>query len=426
MQASRRRSFHAARRRGATRPEAPDTALSTEAMRGVAPRDHLWRAVSALGVAQVISWGTLFYAIAVLGAPMRAALGVSDVALFGSFTAGLLLSGIAAPAVGRRIDAQGGRRVLALGSILGALACAVLAASIRPWMMTLGWLLAGLAMAACLYDPAFATLHGAAGGAYRRAVTVLTLFGGFASTVFWPLSQYLLDVAGWRTAFACYAALHVRVCLPLHLIFTPPPSPGGRPRGPAPATAVEPVAPRRGTFTWLAMAFSLAAFLAAAMSAHLIGLLTTGGLSAKDAVLVGSLIGPTQVAGRLMEMAFARRLPARAFGFLAFGLLAVAVLLLPFVGPLRVLALAFALAYGWSNGVMTIVRGTVPAELFGSRGYGMLLGRLARPSFICKAIAPLALSLLFVVDPARGLATAALAAAGLLALFAYWRAARLP
>jgi len=128
----------------------------------------LWRGVCALGVAQIVSWGTLFYAIAVLGPPMRDALHVDDVALFGSFTLGLLVSGLAAPAVGRRIDAHGGRGVLAAGSVLGALACVVLGFATMTWHMLAGWLIAGLAMALCLYDPAFATLHGVGGRNFRQ------------------------------------------------------------------------------------------------------------------------------------------------------------------------------------------------------------------------------------------------------------------
>ena len=140
----------------------------------------LRRVVPALGVAQIISWGTLFYAIAVLGSAMREELKTSDVIVFGSFTCGLFVSGIVSPWVGRRIDARGGRVVLAGGSLVGALACITLALSSGPITLLAGWVLAGVASAACLYDPAFATLHRISGVSYRRAVTALTLFGGFA------------------------------------------------------------------------------------------------------------------------------------------------------------------------------------------------------------------------------------------------------
>jgi predicted MFS family arabinose efflux permease len=378
--------------------------------------------VCALGIAQIVSWGTLFYSIAVLGPPMARTLGVTDVVLYSSFTAGLFLSGIASPWIGIRIDRYGGRGVLAGGSVLGAIACALLAASTNGTVMLAGWLVAGVAMAACLYDPAFATLFRVSGTSYRRAVTALTLFGGFASTVFWPLSQYLLEARGCRFAFAVHAALNACICLPLHLAFVPsgahrvdahPPAPGGD-GGQA----------RRGAFAWLATAFAVAAFLSSAISAHLVVLLAAGGLAARDAVLVGALIGPMQVAGRVVEFAFSSRLSAFRVGTLAFTLLAVAMIVLGLVRGAWPIALAFALLYGWSNGVMTIVRGTVPSALFGARDYGALLGRLAQPQFILKALAPVAVTLLFAVDDSRRVALYTLAIGGIAAFAAYRMAIR--
>jgi predicted MFS family arabinose efflux permease len=378
--------------------------------------------VTALGVAQIVSWGTLFYTIAVLGPPMAHALGVSDVVLYGSFTAGLFLSGIVSPWVGRRIDRRGGRAVLAGGSVLGAVACALLATSVNGPMMLAGWLVAGVAMAACLYDPAFATLFRVSGGSYRRAVTALTLFGGFASTVFWPLSQYLLEVGGWRFAFAVHAALNACVCLPLHLVFVPGPDvrSAARSAGERPTEVV--AAP--GTFVWLAAAFAIAAFLASAVSAHLVVLLASGGLASRDAVLVGALIGPMQVAGRVMEFAFSNRWSPIMVGTLAFTLLASALVVLCLVRGVWIVALVFALLYGWANGVMTIVRGTVPGVLFGARDYGALLGRLAQPQFILKAFAPVAVTLLFTLDDSRRIALYALAIGAVAALAAYRLAVR--
>jgi predicted MFS family arabinose efflux permease len=378
--------------------------------------------VTALGIGQIISWGTLFYTIAVLGPPMAQALRVSDVMLYGSFTAGLFVSGIASPWVGSRIDRRGGRAVLASGSALGALACVLLATSVNGAMMLAGWLVAGVAMAACLYDPAFATLFRVSGASYRRAVTALTLFGGFASTIFWPLSQYLLETHGWRVAFAVHAALNALVCVPLHLAFVP--SSAHRSVAP-PSAGTAGVAPTRpGTFVWLAAALSIAAFLASAVSAHLVVLLASGGLAARDAVLVGALIGPMQVAGRVMEFAFSNRWSPLTVGTLAFTLLASALIVLCLVRGVWIVALAFALLYGWSNGVMTIVRGTVPGVLFGARDYGALLGRLAQPQFILKAFAPVAVTLLYALDDTRRLALYALAFAAVAALIAYRVAVR--
>ncbi len=383
---------------------------------------RLVRIVPALGVAQIVSWGSLFYAIAVLGEPMRRELGVSEIELFGSFTAGLLASGAVAPLIGRTIDARGGRRVLATGSALGALACLVLGTAQGFATMFAGWLLAGLAMAACLYDPAFAALHRITGPAYRRSVTALTLFGGFASTVFWPLAQFLLERHGWRATWLIFAALHLLLCLPLHLAFIPGGAAVVAPAVPATGRAHAPA--RGATFAWLATALALATFVSSSLSAHLIGLLRTQGLTARDAVLVGSLIGPMQVAGRVIEYSLGGRMRAFTVGTLAFTLLAASLVVLALGGGIWIAALAFALAYGWSNGVMTIVRGTVPAELFGQRDYGTLLGRLARPQFFTKAIAPVALTLLFALDATRTLALWGMVIAGIAALAAYQLAIR--
>jgi len=366
----------------------------------------------------------LYYPIAVLAVAIRRDLDIGDIAVFGSFTVGLFVSGLAAPAAGRLVDARGGRFTLTGGSALGALALAVLALAQGTATLMAGFALAGLAMAGCLYDPAFATLHGISGPSYRKAVTALTLFGGFASTVFWPLSQFLLDAYGWRVTFGVYAALNLAVCVPLHLWVLPRGPGAASPVATAPEASAGNRPRHRAVFVWLATALALASFMSSALSAHVIGLLTSSGLTARDAVLIASLIGPMQVAGRVAEFTFGRHVRPLTVGTLAFGLFALALLLLTQVHGIWIAALAFAALYGWSNGVMTIVRGTVPGELFGHRHFGALLGRLARPQFVMKAIAPLALTLVFAIDPARTLSLYALAAIGLAALVAYRMALR--
>jgi len=265
-------------------------------------------------------------------------------------------------------------------------------------------------------------LHTLSGAGYRRAITLLTLFGGFASTVFWPLSLWLQDGFGWRTAFGVYAALHLAVCLPLHLAAVPRVS--RREVAEASQAIVMKVHRAAGgaTFAWLAVALSGASFIASALSAHAIGLLTASGLTAADAVLVGALFGPMQVAGRVVEFTVGRNLRAQSVGTLAFALLALALFFLAQVRGAMLVALAFALLYGFSNGVMTIVRGSVPAELFGRRAFGTLLGRLARPQLIARAGAPVTLALCFAFDPERSITPSLLAALGVGSFLAYRKA----
>jgi len=390
----------------------------------VEPARNLGARVVALGIAQIISWGSLFYTIAVLGAAMRADLGVSDTLLFGAFSTGLFVSGSASPAVGRWIDGGHARGTLAGGSCIAALALALLASAQGPATLLAGWIVAGAAMAFTLYDPAFAVLHTLSGTGYRRAITALTLFGGFASTVFWPLSLWLQDGFGWRTAFGVYAAMHLLVCLPLHVVAIPR---ANRTKVAEASQAIASMAQRAAggaTFAWLAIALSGAAFIASALSAHAIGLLTASGLTPADAVLVGALFGPMQVAGRIVEFTVGRNLRAQAVGALAFALLAVALLFLAQVRGVMLIALAFALLYGFSNGVMTIVRGSVPAELFGRRAFGALLGRLARPQLIARAGAPVTLAMCFAFDPQRTITPWLLAALGVASFIAYRKALR--
>jgi len=386
------------------------------------PGPPLAATVIALGVAQIVSWGTLFYTIAVLGRAMREATGVSEIVMYGAYSVGLGVSGLLAPWVGRTIDRRGGRLVLSWGSVAAAVACALLALVQGPVTLTIAWIAAGAAMAATLYDPAFATLHQLAGASYRRTVTALTLFGGFASTAFWPLSQWLLDAHGFRAAFAAYAVLHLALCLPLHLAFVPRHEAAPQENGPA-GDAAPPPEPAGGrAYLWLAAALTAASLTASALAAHMIEVLTQRGLSAGDAVLVGALIGPMQVAGRVAEFALGRVIRPILAGTLAFATMAASLLLLTQLSGALAPALLFAALYGTSHGVMTIVRGVVPAELFGRSDYGSLLGRLARPQFMARAIAPAAFALLVALDAQRTLALGVTAACGVAGWIAYQRA----
>ncbi|HET9577079.1 MAG TPA: MFS transporter [Usitatibacter sp.] len=362
--------------------------------------------VTALGAAQIVSWGTLFYAIGVLGAPMRADLGASEIFLFGSFTAGLLISAALAPLSGRLVDRMGGRVVLSAGSILGTAAMLVLALATHPAVMALGWAIAGAAMAACLYDPAFATLSQHTGERYRRSVTILTLWGGFASTVFWPLSKVLLDAVGWRETWLIYAGLHLFLCLPIHALIVPRVERRAAPAvAPVPAKGAGAHGPR---LRWLTASLALATFVVGVMAVHVIPLLTTAGMTLEQAVLISTLFGPVQVAGRVLEMSVARRVSAVTSGFAPFALMVVALAALIAVDGFGAAAFVFITAYGVGNGVLTIVRGTAPAELFGKEGLGAVLGQLSRATLFARALAPACFSGLFAAGLTRNHALAIL------------------
>jgi len=377
--------------------------------------------VCAIGIVQIISWGSLFYAVGVLGAAMRHDLGVSEIFLFGAFTAGLLVSGALSPLAGRLVDRRGGRFVLSAGSILAAIAMTLLATATHAATLVLGWLVAGAAMAACLYEPAFATLSQHTGPQYRRAVTAITLFGGFASTVFWPLSHVLMEAWGWRGTLAIYAVAHLGVCLPIHLLFVP------RLRV---AQAHETVAaPARAKLDlpgvgWLATAVALASFVSAVIAVHVVSLLEAHGLTAAEAISIAMLFGPMQVAGRIAEFAFGARVGIVSLGWITFGLLFVAIATLITVDGIGVAAIVFVTAFGIGNGLFTIVRGTVPAQLYGREGLGAILGHLARAGLYSRALAPASFSGLVAAGFTRNGALGALAALALAALASYLAAIR--
>lgn len=378
--------------------------------------------VTAMGIAQVVSWGTLFYAIGVLGPAMRKDLGVTELFLFGAFTAGLLVSGTLAPLVGRMVDRHGGRLVLSIGSVLSVTAMVVLALASGPVLLVAGCILAGAAMAASLYDPAFATLSQHTGARYRKAVTFVTIFGGFASTVFWPLSHILMQAWGWRITWALYAGFHLFLCLPIHLLFVPRRLGTVKTDDPAPQQP----SPAFGTpqLRWLTVSFALISFTFSVLAVHLITLLTQAGLTPPQAVSIAMLVGPMQVVGRIIEFGFSERTSTAAVGIAAFALGLVALVALICVNGVGVAAILFVTAYGCANGVLTIVRGTAPAELFGRQGLGAVLGYLSRAGLYSRALAPASFSAMIAVGLTRNHALATLALLLLAGMGSYAAATR--
>lgn len=352
--------------------------------------------ICALGIAQIISWGSLYYAISFLITPLMEASGGDKSSVFAAFSLGLLVSGLLSAPVGALIDRVGGRGVMTAGSIAGAALLALLSQVQSVFALYAVWAGLGVVMAATLYDPAFAVITRLFAANYRRAITTLTLFGGFASTVFWPLTQFLIAEFGWRNALLVLALLNLVVCAPLHWRVLPHDGRAARPRivaadGPgAFRTAL-----RTPVFYLLTIAFTGNALVFSATQIHLMSMLQEKQLSAASAALVGAMIGPMQVTGRVLELAFASRLAASTIGILAMAFLPLSLWLLGVAGVQWPLLVAFAVIYGIGNGVMTIVRGAIAAELFGREAYGAINGAMAAPVIVAKAAGPLVAALLF-------------------------------
>ncbi|MDK9695097.1 MAG: MFS transporter [Siculibacillus sp.] len=364
--------------------------------------------VVALSASQLIGWGVTFYTVGVFGDRMVADTGWSRGVVHGGFSLALLVMGFISPAIGRAIDRAGGRRVMAIGSLAGAIGLALLATAHHLVHWFAAWVVLGVAMRMSLYDACFAALVRIDPVDARRAITTVTLSGGLASTVFWFVGEVLAQHLGWRGATLVFAGFAL-LTLPLHLAIpaagdhSPTSTTSGR--APPPPLAVTP-ADRRLAAVLFGIVAVATSVLASALAAHLIPLLVALGLALPVAVTVSSLRGVGQSAARFAEFASGGRLHPLDLSLAACLSLPLTLALAPFAGVSQIAALVFSVGGGAGNGLVTIARGAAPLVLFDPRSYGAITGRIGAPAFWFSALAPFVIAL--VLD--HGGATAALLA----------------
>lgn len=355
------------------------------------------RVVGALGTAQTLAWASSYYLPAMLAAPMAADLGVATPTVFAAFSGAMVVSALVGPWAGLAIDRHGGRVVLAGTSLVFALGLGMLGFAQGLWTMVIAWLVIGAAMGAGLYEAAFSSLVRLYGQHARGAITGITLLAGFASTVGWPLSAWMEARFGWRNACLGWAGIHLLIGLPLNAWLPTLPSPAQPERTAAadPAQAIasaspSPVAAAGGAgyaTALLAFVFAATWFISTAMATHLPRMLEAAGATLAAAVAVGALVGPAQVAGRVLEFGLLRRVHPLLSARLAALAHPAGVTVLLMAGP--VAAPLFAILHGAGNGILTIAKGTLPLALFGAQGYGARQGWLMLPARIAQALAPL-------------------------------------
>ena len=385
-----------------------------------------WLLLWGLAAAQVVSWGSVYYSFSLFVVPMESELGWSRTEINGVLSFGLLTSGFAAYPVGAWIDRHGGRAVMTLGSLLATVLLAAWSRIENLALMYAIWFGLGLALAATLYEPAFAVITRTFPESYRTRITMLTLVAGFASTVFIPLTQLLISTLGWREALLALALCNAIICLPVHafLLRSEPAraASAGNGRDPASDDALR-RALRHPTF-WGLMACYTAYYAAfSAMTFHIIPLLTDRAVPAATIVAAVAVVGPAQVAGRIMLFAGRGTYSSAGTGRLATVIFPASVILL-IAFPASVTALfAFAVFYGAANGIMTIVRGTAVPDLMWREGYGAINGVLTISSNIAKAVAPFGAALIWNAAENYDAVLWSVFAVGSLSALAFWYAA---
>lgn len=345
--------------------------------------------ITGLGIGQILSWGSTFYLLAVLAGPIATDTGWPSSLVVAGVSVGLVIAGLGSPRVGALVAGNHGRTVLISSALLLAVGLTVLGLAPNQWWYLGAWVILGLGMSGGLYSGAFAVLGHTYGSSARSAITMLTLFGGFASSICWPLSTFLVNEVGWRWTALAYAGAHLVITAPLYALTIPrrpsAPLPGGGPALPN-AEVHRPVAPRWPLVVLVATVSTLGTSIAALMSMHMFSLLAGIGIAGTAAVVLAATIGPSQVGARFIELVIGRKhhplwtlltatlAMAIAIGFLGPGILAPAILVI---------------VYGVGIGLSSIANGTVPLALFGQEHYARLMGRIALPSLLAQAAAPI-------------------------------------
>ena len=351
------------------------------------------RVTLGLGFTQIVGWGTTYLMPSVLGRHIQDDLNVSSELVFAGITVMFGVGALCSPRIGRIVDRTGARWLMTAGSLVYALALAALAMSQGPISYLACWAVLGVASSLALSTPSSIAIVQVAAPRARRAIAMLTIIGGLASTVFWPLTGVLDSAIGWRQTLFAYAALHLLACAPIHLLVLPrrppvhPPSPGAT----AAASGMAPAELSRA-YLLLSISLSFGAFVFTGAQVHMIEILRGLGHAPAAALLLASLIGPAQVSIRLFEMLFGHRYSIMRSAVLGSAMLPVGIGLALIAGDGFAVALVFIVAYGISNGLKAVQRATLPLALFGRAQFGAYMGRLSLPQGIVSAVAPTAMA----------------------------------
>ena len=343
--------------------------------------------VSALGLVMVFTWGSTYYLLAILANPIVSDTAWSIKSVTGALSIGLFIASLASPLIGRKIQNGCSRSILAIGCFLICIGLCILGTSQNIWIFWFGWAVLGFGMAAGLYDPAFATLGRLYGKDARRAIVLLTLIGGFASTVCWPLSALMLEAWGWRGTVFGYAAIHAFICFPIVIFLIPVPSDDTIKNNHKIALTETSFTEDETKSFWIfASILVIHGLIIVNMSALIFTYLQAQGLALAAAITIGALVGPAQVAARLIELANKERHHPIWTLFISVTLVTAGLGLLALDNGFPALAIFL---FGIGNGFFSIVRGSLPLALYRAGRYPSVIGALARPWLMAQSCAPI-------------------------------------
>ena len=378
-----------------------------------------------LGIPQIITWGSGFYLPAILAVPISKDLGIPTETLFWAFTISLLVSGLVGPRIGKAIDRLGGRRVLPFGNLAFALGLSLLALSSEPVLLFVAWIFMGIGASMGNYDSAFATAVSFLGTKANKVIAGITVFAGFSSTISWPLTSFLNDSFSWQTAVWFWVVMHLLVALPIHLSI-----PRIEPKEVADATGpIRKIIKNRFRFDPLllvfAVMFALEGFIVSSVNSTLPFMLSEIGAEQQVAILAAAILGPSQVAARLLLVALDRYLTPMRVAAISILVHPAGVILLLIFGANAILP--FVILHGIGVGLNPFIRGSLPLLFFGSESYGQRQGYVMMLSKIVSALSPTLLTLMLLANPQWAIISTmsmGLTAMALLILLAFMRRSR--
>lgn len=353
--------------------------------------------VWALGVTQVIGYGTLYYSFGTLAPLMAESFGLTQEWLYGALSVSLLMSGVVSPVAGRMADRHGAAWLMGFGSLVAGTALGLSALAPNGLWFAAGLLVTEMATCFVFYAAAFTVLVQAGGARAKNSITHLTLIAGFASTLFWPLTATLAEHFDWRAVYLIYAGLNVLVAAPVHFLLArhvrraaPTLTQGGAQEAVAPLV---PADKTRLVFALVMLSFALLSFVMSAILVHMVPMLAALGLGGTG-LFVSAFFGPAQVASRFINLQFGRGLSQQMLAVVSASAMPVGLLVLVMTAPEPAGAAVFAMLFGVGTGLSSIVGGTLPLALFGAESYGRQQGTLGAARIVVSALAPFALSLL--------------------------------